>query len=168
LLHAHGRLSGWPTIHTDRHESQQPVPRRREASAERAVVVGPVLLARDLLAVRVGEDRREALSGEHLVAIAFLVHVDAQALVLDGLPGPVERPIGEEHRLPERRRGPPGVGPDHIRRGEPPLPAPRDDEVIASPIVDAEGAIAIGPGSRSTYPPLAIPRVPGAHLETID
>ena len=57
------------------------------------------------------------------------------------------------------------MGPDHIRRGEPPLPAPRDDEVIASPIVDAEGAIAIGPGSRPSYPPTTSARVPGVNLD---
>ena len=78
------------------HSAHQPVTRSCEAAGEGAVVVGAVVLARDLLAVNVLEHHRQLLALEHLVVVLGLVHPDADAFVLDGLDGPVDGAVGEE------------------------------------------------------------------------
>ena len=103
------------------HPSHHAVPRRGETAAERAVVVAAMLLARDFLAVRVGKNDGELLTGEDLVIILFLVHTQADAFVLYRLARTINRPVGEEDAH---------IGTDHagaVRAGEAGGPAHVDD-----------------------------------------
>ena len=83
----------------NRHAPREPVPRCREAAAERTVVVCLVLGLRDFLSVHVGKQHRHCFAGQHFVIVVVTVCADANAFILNGLAGAVERAIGKEERL---------------------------------------------------------------------
>ncbi len=104
FFHSHPGIPLRPIGNIDHHLARQPVRRRRETAAERAVFVGLMHLPRDLLAVHVVEDHRHLPPGQHFVIVVDVVNAVAQTFVLDGLTRPVQRPIREDRGLLIRAR----------------------------------------------------------------
>src|SRR6185436_258867 len=84
---------------SERHATRHAIGGRREATRERTVLVAAMLPARDFLAVRIVKDHLYVGSREGIIIIFFLIHSEADALVLDDLSGPIDSAIGEEDGL---------------------------------------------------------------------
>ena len=72
---------------TEHQAAGEAIGRGGEAAAERAVVIGSVLLLGNFFAVDVAKLDSDGLVTEGAVGIAFLIEVDAKALVANFLPG---------------------------------------------------------------------------------
>ena len=93
------RLTSGALRHVNPHRAHQSVARRGETAAERTVVVATMLLPRDFLVVRIGENDGQFAAGEHFVVVLLVVHAETDAFVLNRLTRTINCAVGEKNGL---------------------------------------------------------------------